>query len=165
MKKSKILQLTLLFLTVFAFSSCEDLESLNLDVKGNVDSTLPIIGLEGATSFSKQGETNFALLLQGTKSSFVKANIQSVTITLEDYAGSAIDVTLKVLAGEKILFDKEVSLSKNPTFVGIPDNAQNVLALIESGSLPITVSGVSAKPIDDNDFKMKLSFNVAATIK
>lgn len=164
MKKINLLKSMLLLFTVLTLSNCEEDGAIQFIVVDDFSASVTVTGLEGQSSYTESGSTNISDLLEGA-SSFVEADVESITISLEDYSGTSIDGTVTVSAGSLTLINESVSLSTSPIVIDIPDNASDILNLISSGVVPITVSGTSTIPLEDNNFKINLILKVKAKIE
>ena len=65
-----------------------------------------------------------------------------------------------------MLIDEAVNLTKEFSDpIEIPAGSADVLSLITSGQFPVSISGSSALPIEDNDFSIELEFRIKATVE
>ncbi len=155
----------LVFLTVFALSSCEEEGEIQFIVVDEFETTIQLTGLANESSFSVSNSTDISELLDNA-STFVDAEVEKVTVTLQnDYSGSAINGNLNVTIGGVAIINQSVNLTKG---VGVDvslANAADILSVISSGSFPFNVTGTSAAPLGDDDFSLALSFKVKATVE
>lgn len=164
MKKIKLKQSILLLFTVFTFSMCEENGPIQFIIVDEFPTSVSVLGLEGQSSISINSSSDISDLLDNA-SSFVEADVESVTLALENYSGTSINGTIQVLASSMSLLNESLTLSTTPTTVAIPANASNILTLITSGSFPITLKGNLTSPLADNDFSIKLTFKVKAKVE
>ncbi|MCG1035853.1 hypothetical protein [Polaribacter sargassicola] len=166
MKKIKVMKAVLLLCAVFAFSSCEENGEIQFIIKDDFDAVLLVKGAKDQTSFSLDSSVNISDLLANS-SEFVYADVESVTLQLVDYSGESIDGTIEVLIdGNTTILNESVSLSETPTDpIIIPEEVSNIMDVISSETFPITVNTSSDEPIEDDDFSIKLTFVVKATVE
>lgn len=165
MKKIKFLKPILLLVAVLLFSNCEENGEIQFIVVDEFETSVSVIGLEGQTSYSINSDNvNISDLLDNA-SAFVEADVESVTLQLMNYSGTAIAGNISVTAGQLPLFNQPVALSTTPQTVTIPAAASNILTLVTSGGFSSTITGTASEPIADNDFDIKMTFKIRATVE
>lgn len=165
MKKINFLKPILLLVAVFTFSMCEENGEIQFVVVDDFETTVTVSGLEGQTSYTiNSNNVNTSDLLDNA-SSFVAADVESVTLQLVDYSGGSISGAISVSAGQIPLFNQPVALSSTPQTVSIDPSAGGILTLVTSGGFPVTITGTASEPIADNDFDIKMSFKIKATVQ
>lgn len=161
MKKMKLMKVAILFLTILAFSNCEEDGAIQFIVVDDFGTSVSVKGLEGKTAFTISSSTNVSDLLDNANT-FVAADVESVTLELVDYSGTSINGTISVSPG---LATTPASLSSTPITIPIPANSSAILSLISSGNFPVTIVGNATAPIEDNDFSIKMTFRIKATVE
>ncbi|MEN8775436.1 MAG: hypothetical protein ABF263_04770 [Polaribacter sp.] len=166
MKKINTLKSLLLLITVLTFSMCEDSEKIQFVVKDSFDNIEPIEvkGLKGQTSYTLSTTADISELLDNA-SSFVKAEVESIAISLVDYSGNSIEGNIKISSGSLTFLDQNVSISETPSALTIPSGVINILSILKTGVFPVTIEGVVNPAIADNDFELRLTFVVKAVVE
>lgn len=165
MKKMKLMKVAILFLAVFALSNCEEDGEIQFIVVDEFESDAVVTGLNTATAFETSSSTNISELLDSA-SEFVEAEIEKVTLTLQDdYSGNAITGDFDLTVGP-INIKKTLTLTKGQaTEVIIPAEASSILSVISSGVFPYVIKAdFTSSPADDN-FTINLKFKVKATVQ
>lgn len=165
MKKINLNKTVILLFAVFALSNCEENGPIQFIVIDDFSTTIPIKGLAGESSYSIESSTNISELLDNADT-FVEADVESVTLELmDDFSGNSIDGNLSVSAGLIPFLNEDLSLTKSPSLIIIPDNVSNILTLITSGAFPISITGNTSSPLGDDDFTIKLTFKIKAKVE
>lgn len=166
MRKFNLMKTVVLFITILAFSNCEENGPIQFIVADDFETSVVINNLGDQSSFTISSSTDISDLLDNADS-FVETNIESVIAELgDDYSGTSINGTLKVSSGSVTFLDQSINLTKNPSVpIVIPSNSSDILSLISSGTFPISVSGTTTEPLGDNNFTLKLTFRVKATVE
>lgn len=165
MKKINLLKPLLLLFAVFTFSMCEEAGDIQFVIADDFDTTVAINGLKGETSYAfNTNDIDVNDLLENA-SEFLTADVESVTLALENYSGAAISGNISVMAGPIPLLSENVALSSTPVAVEIPANASNILSILSSGLFTATISGATSAPIADDNFNIKMTFRIKATVE
>ncbi|WP_439127618.1 hypothetical protein [Polaribacter sp.] len=165
MKKIKLIKPLLLLFAVFTFSMCDETGDIQFEVKNSFETTATVAGLEGQSTFTIDSTADISDLLDNA-TTFVDANIESVILQLEDYSGSDFAGNISIAVGPVPFLNQSVSLSSTPTDpIIIPENAARILYIISSGSFPFTITGSTTNPIEDNNFKIKMTFKIKAIVE
>jgi hypothetical protein len=167
MKKNKFIKTALLLFVAFAFSNCEEDGAIQFIVVDDFTTSVNFKGLAAESSFSENSSTNIAELLEGA-ASFVEADIESVTLELQDdFDGTSINGNMNVTVGSIVLFDQDVTLTKGGSLViQVPVNASNILSVISANAVPVSVTGTSTSGIlGDDDFTIDVLFKIRATVE
>lgn len=165
MKKINTLKSLLLLITVLTFSMCEDSEKIQFVVKDSFDiEPIEIEGLKGQISYNLSTTADISELLDNA-SSFVKAEVESIAISLVDYSGNSIEGNIKISSGSLTFLDQNVSISETPSALTIPSGVINILSILKTGVFPVTIEGVVNPAIADNDFELRLTFVVKAVVE
>jgi predicted small lipoprotein YifL len=164
MKKLKLMKSVVVLFAVFALSSCEENGPIQFIVADDFTTTVSMNGLEGQTTYTTNSTTDISELLDGA-SKFVEADIESISIMLEDYSGTSLNGTVQIKAGTLTIVDQAVNLTSSATLINVPSDSGDILTLISSGNLPITVTGTATAPIEDNSFSIKATVNIRATVE
>ena len=99
MKKIKLFKSIIMLFAVFTLSNCEENGEIQFIVVDDFESTAKVTGLNTTTSFTTSSSTNISDLLDGA-STFVEANIEKVTFTLQDdYSGDSVSGTFQITVG------------------------------------------------------------------
>mgnify|MGYP000052238701 FL=1 len=165
MKKINTLKSLLLLITVLTFSMCEDSEKIQFVVKDSFDiEPIEIKGLKGQISYNLSTTADISELLDNA-SSFVKAEVESIAISLVDYSGNSIEGNIKISSGSLTFLDQNVSISETPSALTIPSGVINILSILKTGVFPVTIEGVVNPAIAGNDFELRLTFVVKAVVE
>lgn len=165
MKKIKLLKAMLFLFVAVSFTNCEEDGAIQFVVVDEFESNAVVTGLNTATSFETSSSTDISELLENA-GSFVEADIETVTFTLQDdFSGDAIVGDFNLSVGP-LSISRTLTLSKGvPAVVEIPVAASNILSVINSGFFPYTVGAdFTQSPADDN-FTINLKFKVRATVE
>ncbi|MBU3009799.1 hypothetical protein KO506_00090 [Polaribacter vadi] len=165
MKKFKIIQTMLVLFVAFTFSNCEEDGEIQFIVIDEFESNAVVTGLNTATSFETSNSTNIQDLLDNA-SEFVEAEIEKVTLTLEDdFSGEAITGNFDLTVGP-ININQTLTLTKGEGVeVIIPTNASSILSVVNAGVFPYVIKAdFTQTPADDN-FTINLKFKIKATVQ
>lgn len=165
MKKIKLMKTVLLLCAIFAFSNCEEDGEIQFIVVDEFESNAVVTGLNTATAFETSSSTNISELLDSA-SEFVEAEIEKVTLTLQDdYSGNAISGDFDLTVGP-INIKQTLTLTKGQGVeVIIPSNASSILSVINSGVFPYVIKADFTSTPADNSFTINLKFKVKATVQ
>ncbi|QOD60449.1 hypothetical protein H9I45_14040 [Polaribacter haliotis] len=165
MKRIKFLKPLLLFVAIMAFSNCEENGEIQFIVVDEFESNAVVTGLNTTTSFETSSSTDISQLLDNA-SKFVDANIEKVTLTLQDdYSGDAISGNFDLTVGP-IKINQTLTLTKGVgTEILIPANASGILSLINSGTFPYVLKADFTSTPGDDSFTINLKFKVKATVE
>ena len=165
MKKVNLMKTVILLFAVLAFSNCEENGAIQFVVVDEFSTSVNIKGLAAESSFTENSSTNIADLLAGL-ATFVEADIESVTLSLQDdFEGTSINGNINVTVGSIVLFDQDVTLTKGGSLV-IQVPASNILSIISANVIPVSVTGTSTSGIlGDDDFTIDVLFKIRATVE
>ena len=165
MKKVNLMKTVILLFAVLAFSNCEENGAIQFVVVDEFLTSVNITGLAAESSFTENSSTNIADLLAGL-ATFVEADIESVTLSLQDdFEGTSINGNMNVTVGSIVLFDQDVTLTKGGSLV-IQLPASNILSIISANVIPVSVTGTSTSGIlGDDDFTIDVLFKIRATVE
>lgn len=165
MKKVNLMKTVILLFAVLAFSNCEENGAIQFVVVDEFSTSVNIKGLAAESSFTENRSTNIADLLVGA-TTFVKADIESVTLSLQDdFEGTSINGNMNVTVGSIVLFDQDVTLTKGGSLV-IQVPSSNILSIISANVIPVSVTGTSTSGIlGDDDFTIDVLFKIRATVE
>ena len=165
MKKVNLMKIVILLFAVLAFSNCEENGAIQFVVVDEFLTSVNIKGLAAESSFTENSSTNIADLLAGL-ATFVEADIESVTLSLQDdFEGTSINGNMNVTVGSIVLFDQDVTLTKGGSLV-IQLPASNILSIISANVIPVSVTGTSTSGIlGDDDFTIDVLFKIRATVE
>ena len=165
MKKVNLMKTVILLFAVLAFSNCEENGAIQFVVVDEFSTSVNIKGLAAESSFTENSSTNIADLLAGL-ATFVEADIESVTLSLQDdFEGTSINGNMNVTVGSIVLFDQDVTLTKGGSLV-IQVPASNILSIISANVIPVSVTGTSTSGIlGDDDFTIDVLFKIRATVE
>lgn len=165
MKKVNLMKTVILLFAVLAFSNCEENGAIQFVVVDEFLTSVNIKGLAAESSFTENSSTNIADLLAGL-ATFVEADIESVTLSLQDdFEGTSINGNMNVTVGSIVLFDQDVTLTKGGSLV-IQVPASNILSIISANVIPVSVTGTSTSGIlGDDDFTIDVLFKIRATVE
>ena len=165
MKKVNLMKTVILLFAVLAFSNCEENGAIQFVVVDEFLTSVNIKGLAAESSFTENSSTNIADLLAGL-ATFVEADIESVTLSLQDdFEGTSINGNMNVTVGSIVLFDQDVTLTKGGSLV-IQLPASNILSIISANVIPVSVTGTSTSGIlGDDDFTIDVLFKIRATVE
>lgn len=165
MKNLKLMKTVLLLFAIVAFSSCEDDGQIQFVVVDEFETEAKIVGLATQTGFTVTNTTDISELIDNS-ASFVEAEIEKVTVTLQDdFSGASIPLNLNVSVGGVPVLNQLFTLNKG---VGVEvdlSTAANILGTISSGTFPFEVTGTSTSALGDNDFTLKLVFKLKAIVE
>ena len=168
MKRIKFMKTALLLLFVAcAFSNCEEDGAIQFIVVDDFTTSVNFEGLAAESSFSENSSTNIAELLDGA-ASFVEADIESVTLELQDdFDGTSINGNIIVAVGSIVLIDQDVTITKGGSLViQVPVDAGNILSVISANVVPVSITGSSTSgALGDDDFTIDLLFKIRATVE
>lgn len=165
MKKINFIKSVILLFAVFTFSNCEENGDVQFIIIDDFPASVNLTGLVAQSSFTTNGSADISDLIEGA-SSYIEADVESVTIELDDnYSGTSIVGTITVSAGSFTLLNQSLTLTKDPIVVDIPANASNILSVITSGTMPVTVTGNATTLLGDDDFNINLSFKIKAKVE
>lgn len=165
MKKVNLMKTVILLFAVLAFSNCEENGAIQFVVVDEFLTSVNIKGLAAESSFTENSSTNIADLLAGL-ATFVEADIESVTLSLQDdFEGTSINGNMNVTVGSIVLFDQDVTLTKGGSLV-IQVPSSNILSIISANVIPVSVTGTSTSGIlGDDDFTIDVLFKIRATVE
>lgn len=165
MKKIKLIKPLLLLFAVLTFSMCDETGDIQFVVVDEFETNVQVTGLEGQTSYTiNTNDVDVSDLLDNANS-FVAADVEAVTLQLMNYSRTAIAGNISVKAGTFTLFNQQVALSSTPQTITIPASASNILSMITSGTFSSTITGTASEPIADNNFDIKMTFKIKATVE
>ena len=167
MKRIKFMKTALLLFVAFAFSNCEEDGAIQFIVVDDFTTSVNFKGLAAESSFSGDSSTNIAELLEGA-ASFVEADIESVTLELQDdFDGTSINGNIIVAVGSIVLIDQDVTITKGGSLViQVPVNASDILSVISANVVPVSITGSSTSgTLGDDDFTIDLLFKIRATVE
>lgn len=170
MKENKFIKTTIIALFLaFTLTSCLEDGEVQFIVVDDFETNVSVSGLATSTTFSVDNNTDISGLLDNA-TTFIEADVEKVTITLQDdYAGDALTGDFKLALGTlfgTIVIDQELTLAKGVGVeVEILDGASNILSLIEGGSFPFKFDGTFTSPTGDDNFTINLVFKVKATLE
>ena len=161
----KLFKAVLLLFTVLTLSNCEEDGEIQFIVVDEFESDAVVTGLNTATAFETSSSTNISDLLDSA-SEFVEAEIEKVTLTLQDdYSGTAISGDFEITVGP-INIMQTLTLTKGVgTEIVLPADASSILSVINSGVFPYVIKAdFTSSPADDN-FTINLKFKVKAKVQ
>jgi predicted small lipoprotein YifL len=167
MKKFKSIKIIALLITVFAFSNCEENGPIQFAVVDEVTATVDITDIEGKSEIDAKGEQiDLSDLLSGA-SNFVSADVESVTLTLENYTGSPIVGNLNLMVDGKSLFsDQSITLSSTTSSpIPVLEANRDILSAINSGEISYNLNATTEEPIEVNAVRIIVAFTIKATVE
>ena len=165
MKNFKLVKTVILLFAVLAFSNCEENGAIQFVVKDSFPTPLAVVGLKGQSSYANEDSADISGLLD-SGTAFVEANIESVTLKLENYDGAPITGSMKLTANGIVLLDEDVTLtSLDSDPIAIPENLGGILDALNSGTLTISIEGSTEQPIEDDDFIIVITPMVTGTVE
>ena len=167
MKKMRLMKVAILFLTILAFSNCDEDGAIQFIVVDEFETSAKVTGLSGQTTFNVTDNTDISDLLDGVDR-FVDAEVEKVTLTLVEGTHSAgvFGGQFAVSVGGVQLIDYVGALTEGtPVTVTVPAAAANILNVVQAGSLPFALSGTLVNPGVDNDFTINLKFKIKGTVE
>lgn len=161
MKKMKLLKSLLILFVAISFSNCEEDGPIQIVVADNVPVEISVKGLANSSSYT----TNSLLEIGEIKDKagqFMNLNVESVTLTLQDYSGTSISGNVKVDLLNANVVDEDVVLTNGiaSSVITIPSGQSNILSQVASGQVPISINLTSSAPLGDDDFKVVFTFRV-----
>lgn len=161
----KLMKAIVLLFAVFALSNCEEDGEIQFIVVDEFESNAVVTGLNTATAFETSSTTNISDLLENA-SEFIEAEIEKVTLTLQDdYSGDAVTGDFDITVGP-INLKQTLTLTKGEGVeVVVPASASSILSVINSGVFPYVIKAdFTSSPGDDN-FTINLKFKIKATVE
>jgi hypothetical protein len=163
MKKLKFMKMAMLFFIAITFTNCEENGDILFEVVDEVPSEITVQGFLGLSAFSSSSTADLEDLLSRADT-FIEADVEKVTVALKDYSGTSLTGTIKIKVGTIEMINETTTLSAAPTTFIIPASASDILAIVNSGTMTITLEGATTAPIADNDFKIVVTPTVRGTI-
>jgi hypothetical protein len=165
MRNFKLVKTVILLFAVLAFSKCEENGAIQFVVKDSFPTPVAVVGLMGQSSYSKEDSVDISGLLD-SGAAFIEANIDSVTLKLENYDGSPIIGSMKLTANGIVLLDEDVTLTSfDSDPIAIPEGLGGILDAINLGTLIISIEGITEQPIEDDDFIIVITPRVTGTVE
>ena len=163
MKNFKLVKTAIILFAVFAFSNCEDGEPIQFIVVDEVPTEISVQGFEGLSEYSTSSVADLSDLLDSA-TTFIEADVETITLALMDYSGTSIEGTIIITVGGIQLINEVVTLSSTAVSFTIPAVSSDILSSINSGLMTITMEGTTADPIADNDFVIVVTPTVRGLI-
>lgn len=167
----KMLGICVLTFTTVAMS-CDD-DPIQFVINDDFESEINISGSMGQSSFSQSGTLDISNLIDEAGEVFVNFTIVSVEATLENYddggnntlsGNMACNVTSPLTAQLFVTQSLTNNVATNVSLANIDFNSY-INELTNNPSIAYSVAGTTSSPIADDNFSIKLKFELQGTIQ